>query len=47
VTPAEGDIIGIDTDSAVGHEQRGRHPVLVVSVNALQTSLGATAAENR
>jgi mRNA-degrading endonuclease toxin of MazEF toxin-antitoxin module len=38
--PAEGDIIGIDTDSAVGHEQQGRRPVLVVSVNALQTSLG-------
>ena len=38
--PAEGDIIGIDTDSAVGHEQHGRRPVLVVSVNALQTSLG-------
>ncbi len=40
MVPAEGDIIGIDTDSAVGHEQHGRRPVLVVSVNALQTSLG-------
>jgi mRNA-degrading endonuclease toxin of MazEF toxin-antitoxin module len=40
VVPAEGDIIGIDTDSAVGHEQHGRRPVLVVSVNALQSSLG-------
>jgi mRNA-degrading endonuclease toxin of MazEF toxin-antitoxin module len=40
VAPVEGDVIGIDTDSAVGHEQRGRRPVLVVSVNALQTSLG-------
>ena len=40
MVPAEGDIIGIDTDSAVGHEQQGRRPVLVVSVNALQTSLG-------
>jgi len=38
--PAGGDIIGIDTDSAVGHEQHGRRPVLVVSVNVLQTSLG-------
>jgi mRNA-degrading endonuclease toxin of MazEF toxin-antitoxin module len=38
--PAEGDIIGIDSDSGVGHEQHGRRPVLVVSVNALQTSLG-------
>ena len=40
MAPAEGDIIGIDTDSAVGHEQHGRRPVLVVSVNVLQTSLG-------
>lgn len=40
MVPAEGDIIGIDTDSAVGHEQHGRRPVLVVSVNALQSSLG-------
>ncbi len=40
MVPAEGDIIGIDTDSAVGHEQHGRRPVLVVSVNVLQTSLG-------
>jgi mRNA-degrading endonuclease toxin of MazEF toxin-antitoxin module len=40
VVPAEGDIIEIDTDSAVGHEQRGRRPVLVVSVNVLQTALG-------
>src|ERR1700693_4355986 len=38
--PAEGEFIGMDTDSAVGHEQQGRRPVLVVSVNALQTSLG-------
>ncbi len=30
----------IDTDSAVGHEQQGRRPVLVVSANVLQTALG-------
>jgi mRNA-degrading endonuclease toxin of MazEF toxin-antitoxin module len=40
MVPVEGDIIEIDTDSAVGHEQHGRRPVLIVSVNALQTSLG-------
>ena len=38
--PAEGDIIEIDADPAVGHEQRGRRPVLVVSVDALQAALG-------
>lgn len=37
---AEGDILEIDTDSAVGHEQRGRRPVLVVSVDALHEALG-------
>ena len=37
---AEGDIIEIDADSAVGHEQQGRRPVLVVSVDALHKSLG-------
>ena len=40
MTPAEGDIIEIDVNSAIGHEQQGRRPVLVVSVNALQTALG-------
>jgi mRNA-degrading endonuclease toxin of MazEF toxin-antitoxin module len=40
VVPKEGDVIEIDTDSTVGHEQQGRRPVLVVSVNALQSSLG-------
>jgi mRNA interferase MazF len=37
---SEGDIIEIDVDAAVGHEQQGRRPALVVSVNALQTALG-------
>ena len=37
---SEGDLIEIDADAAVGHEQRGRRPALVVSVNALQTALG-------
>jgi len=40
VVPKQGDIIEIDTESAVSHEQQGRRPVLVVSVNALQSSLG-------
>lgn len=37
---AEGDVLEIDTDSAVGHEQQGRRPVLVVSVDALHEALG-------
>jgi mRNA interferase MazF len=37
---AEGDVVEIDTDSAVGHERRGRRPVLVVSVDALHSALG-------
>lgn len=37
---SEGDIIEIDVDGAAGHEQRGRRPVLIVSVNALQSALG-------
>lgn len=37
---SQGDVLEIDTDVAVGHEQRGRRPVLVVSVDALQTALG-------
>jgi mRNA-degrading endonuclease toxin of MazEF toxin-antitoxin module len=37
---SEGDIIEIDVPDAVGHEQQGRRPVLMVSVNPLHTSLG-------
>lgn len=37
---AEGDVLEIDADAAVGHEQRGRRPVLVVSVDALHAALG-------
>ena len=37
---AEGDVVEIDADSAVGHEQRGRRPVLVVSVDAVHSALG-------
>ena len=37
---SEGDILEIDVDAAVGHEQQGRRPVLVVSVEALQSALG-------
>ena len=37
---SEGDLVDIDADAAVGHEQAGRRPALVVSVNALQSALG-------
>jgi mRNA interferase ChpB len=37
---SEGEILEIDVDAAVGHEQLGRRPVLVVSVDALQSALG-------
>lgn len=37
---SEGDVIEIDADAAIGYEQRGRRPALVVSVNALQSALG-------
>lgn len=37
---SEGDVIEIDVDGTAGHEQRGRRPVLIVSVNALQSALG-------
>ena len=37
---SEGDLIEIDVEGAAGHEQRGRRPVLIVSVNALQSALG-------
>lgn len=37
---SEGDLIEIDADGATGHEQRGRRPALIVSVNALQRVLG-------
>lgn len=35
-----GDIIEIDAEDAIGHEQRGRRPALIVSVNELQAALG-------
>jgi mRNA-degrading endonuclease toxin of MazEF toxin-antitoxin module len=37
---SEGDLIEVDADGAAGHEQQGRRPVLIVSVNALQSALG-------
>jgi mRNA-degrading endonuclease toxin of MazEF toxin-antitoxin module len=37
---SEGDLIEVDAERAVGHQQQGRRPVLVVSVNALQAALG-------
>jgi mRNA-degrading endonuclease toxin of MazEF toxin-antitoxin module len=40
VALSEGDLIEVDADRAAGHEQQGRQPVLVVSVNALQSALG-------
>jgi mRNA interferase MazF len=39
VVLSEGDLIEVDADRAVGHEQQGRRPVLIVSVNALQSAL--------
>jgi mRNA-degrading endonuclease toxin of MazEF toxin-antitoxin module len=36
----EGCIVEIDVDDPRGHEQRGRRPALVVSVNAFQEALG-------
>jgi mRNA interferase MazF len=40
VSLSEGDIIEIDADGAVGHEQSGRRPALIISVNELQAALG-------
>jgi mRNA interferase MazF len=40
VSLSEGDILEVDADAAIGHEQQGRRPVLVVSVDALQAALG-------
>lgn len=37
---SEGDLIEVDTDGAAGHEQRGRRPVMIVSVDALHNALG-------
>ena len=37
---APGDILEIDAEAAIGHEQQGRRPALVVSVEALQSALG-------
>ena len=37
---APGDILEIDAEGAVGHEQQGRRPALVVSVEPLQSTLG-------
>ena len=37
---APGDIMEIDAEASVGHEQQGRRPALVVSVEALQSTLG-------
>jgi mRNA interferase MazF len=38
VSPARGEIWGIDLDPVVGREQAGRRPVLIVSANALNDS---------
>ena len=38
-TPSAGDLIEIDSDEgAAGHEQKGRRPALVVSVDGFQAS---------
>lgn len=36
--PLSGDVVEIDAEGAAGHEQRGRRPALVVSVDAFQES---------
>jgi mRNA-degrading endonuclease toxin of MazEF toxin-antitoxin module len=40
MTIAEGDVLEIEAREALGHEQQGRRPVLVVSVNELYATLG-------
>lgn len=40
MAPSEGDVLEIDMDGAAGHEQQGRRPVLVISVNELHSALG-------
>ena len=40
MTIAEGDVLEVEAEPAFGHEQQGRRPVLVVSVNELYTALG-------
>lgn len=37
---APGDILEIDVEAAVGNAKRGRRPALVLSVEALQSTLG-------
>jgi mRNA interferase MazF len=34
--PSEGDVIEIDSDGALGHEQQGRRPAVVISIPAFQ-----------
>ncbi|MBV8210145.1 MAG: type II toxin-antitoxin system PemK/MazF family toxin [Burkholderiaceae bacterium] len=37
---SEGDLIEVDADAAAGHEQQGRRPVMIVSVDALHNAMG-------
>ncbi len=37
---SQGDLVEVDTDGAAGHEQQGRRPVMIVSVDALHNALG-------
>jgi mRNA-degrading endonuclease toxin of MazEF toxin-antitoxin module len=37
---SEGDLLEIDADAPAGHEQQGRRPVLIVSVDGLHKALG-------
>ena len=32
IPPSEGDVVELDDEPSIGHEQRGRRPVLVVSI---------------
>ena len=36
--PGAGDLVEIDTEDSIGHEQMGRRPALVVSVDIFQES---------
>ena len=38
--PKQGDLVALDFDPQVGHEQKGRRPALVVSKEAFNTGTG-------
>jgi len=40
LTPRQGDLVALDFDPQSGHEQKGRHPALVVSKEAFNKATG-------